>query len=116
MRREPGEEVSSVVVVMTETADRAALRAKLAQAEKMAAVGRLASGVAHEVNNLLTAIRGFTGLLVEDPSLPEAARQNLRVVLRKAQPTKQMVQNLVSFAGPASPGTGSAQVARGTHE
>jgi PAS domain S-box-containing protein len=90
--------VSSIVVVMTDVTDSAMLRAKLVHAEKMAAVGQLVSGVAHEVNNPLTAILGFTDLLMENPELPESARHNLRVILQEAQRTKQIVQNLLSFA------------------
>jgi two-component system NtrC family sensor kinase len=90
--------VSSIVVVMTDVTDSAMLRAKLMHAEKMAAVGQLVSGVAHEVNNPLTAILGFTDLLMENPEVPESARRDLRVVLQEAQRTKQIVQNLLSFA------------------
>ena len=73
-------------------------RQKLIHAEKMAAVGHLVSGVAHEVNNPLTAILGFTDLLMENPEIPESARRDLRVILQEAQRTKQIVQNLLSFA------------------
>jgi len=90
--------VSSIVVVMTDVTDSALLRAKLVHAEKMAAVGQLVSGVAHEVNNPLTAILGFTDLLMENTELPESARRDLRVILQEAQRTKQIVQNLLSFA------------------
>jgi two-component system NtrC family sensor kinase len=83
---------------MTDVTDSAMLRAKLVHAEKMAAVGQLVSGVAHEVNNPLTAILGFTDLLMENPEIPESARHDLRVILQEAQRTKQIVQNLLSFA------------------
>jgi two-component system NtrC family sensor kinase len=95
--------VTSIVVVMTDVTDSALLRAKLMHAEKMAAVGQLVSGVAHEVNNPLTAILGFTDLLMENPELPESARRDLRVILQEAQRTKQIVQNLLSFARQTPP-------------
>jgi two-component system, NtrC family, sensor kinase len=97
MRDEQGH-VSSIVVVMTDITDAAMLQAKLMHTEKMAAVGQLVSGVAHEVNNPLTAILGFADLLMENPAVPAVAKKDLRVILQEAQRTKQIVQNLLSFA------------------
>ena len=97
-------------MVMTDVTDSAVLRAKLVHAEKMAAVGHLVSGVAHEVNNPLTAILGFTDLLMENPELPESARRDLRVILQEAQRTKQIVQNLLSFARQMPPRRQSIQL------
>ena len=102
--------VSSIVVVMTDVTDSAMLRSKLMHAEKMAAVGQLVSGVAHEVNNPLTAILGFTDLLMENPEMPESARHDLRVILQEAQRTKQIVQNLLSFARQMPPQRQSVQL------
>ena len=103
-------QVSSIVVVMTDVTDSAMLHSKLMHAEKMAAVGQLVSGVAHEVNNPLTAILGFTDLLLENPEIPESARHNLRVILQEAQRTKQIVQNLLSFARQMPPHRQSVQL------
>jgi two-component system NtrC family sensor kinase len=97
MRDEHGE-INSVVVVMTDVTDAAGLQAKLMHTEKMAALGQLVSGVAHEVNNPLAAIVGFTDLLLENPAIPEDAKTELRVILQEAQRTRLIVQNLLSFA------------------
>jgi PAS domain S-box-containing protein len=90
--------VNSLVVVMTDITDAALLQAKLAHSEKMATIGRLVSGVAHEVNNPLAAILGFTDLLLENPAVPESAREDLQIILQETQRTKDIVQDLLSFA------------------
>jgi two-component system NtrC family sensor kinase len=97
MRDEAGD-VTSVVALMTDITDAAMIQAKLVHTEKMAAVGQLVSGVAHEVNNPLTAIMGFSDLLMENPEVPGSARKDLQVILEEAQRTKEIVQNLLSFA------------------
>ncbi|HVB87602.1 MAG TPA: PAS domain-containing protein [Candidatus Dormibacteraeota bacterium] len=96
--RDEGGEINSMVVVMTDVTDAASLQAKLMHTEKMAALGQLVSGVAHEVNNPLAAIVGFTDLLLENPAVPNESKQDLAVILQEAQRTRQIVQNLLSFA------------------
>jgi two-component system NtrC family sensor kinase len=90
--------VNSVVVVMTDITDAVLLQAKLAHSEKMATIGRLVSGVAHEVNNPLAAILGFTDLLLENPDMPSSAQEDLKIILQETQRTKDIVQDLLSFA------------------
>jgi two-component system NtrC family sensor kinase len=109
MRDEVGN-VNSIVVVMTDITDAAMLQAKLMHTEKMAAVGQLVSGVAHEVNNPLTAVLGFSDLLLESPDVPEHAKEDLRIILQEAQRTKQIVQNLLSFARQMPPQRDSVQL------
>ena len=96
MRDELGD-INSIVVVMTDITDASDLQSKLMHTEKMAALGQLVSGVAHEVNNPLAAIVGFTDLLLENPEIPGEAKEELRVILQEAQRTRVIVQNLLSF-------------------
>ena len=109
MRDESGD-ATSVVVLMTDITDAAMIQAKLMHTEKMAAVGQLVSGVAHEVNNPLTAIMGFSDLLMENPEVPESARKDLKVILEEAHRTREIVKNLLSFARQRPPQRQQVQI------
>jgi signal transduction histidine kinase len=74
------------------------LQAQLVQTEKLVSLGQLAAGAAHEINNPLTAILGYSDLLADDTTLPEKTRGIAVKIRDQARRTKTLVSNLLSFA------------------
>gem|GEM_PF-307069 len=95
----------AVVVLVADVTQQRALEAQLIQSEKLAAVGQLVSGVAHELNNPLTSIAGLSEFLQERPELSPAEREHMRVIHEQAERAGRIVRNLLTFARKGSPGT-----------
>src|SRR5438105_11801529 len=95
--------IDGVVLSGRDVTDLKRLEEQLIQAEKLAAMGQMLAGVAHELNNPLTAILGVTELLRERAGLDESIKRQLDLTHRQARRAARIVQNLLEFSRPAAP-------------
>jgi PAS domain S-box-containing protein len=96
-------EIEGVVLSGRDVTELKRLEEQLIQAEKLAAMGQMLAGVAHELNNPLTAILGVTELLRDGQGLEESTKRQLELTHRQARRAARIVQNLLEFSRPASP-------------
>lgn len=85
------------------TADLEANRKLLAQAEKLATLGRVAAGVAHEIRNPLTAIKMLIYSMKEDLAKDNEHRKDLEVIIKEVDRMERFVKNFLQFARPPDP-------------
>jgi PAS domain S-box-containing protein len=91
-------QVVGVSVIARNMADRDHLEAQLRQAQKMEAVGRLATGVAHDFNNLITVLLGYSDELAEHVPLDSPLRKPVDEVRRVAERASGLTQQLLAFS------------------
>ena len=97
--------VQAVVINHRDISDRLAMEQRLRvseeqlrQAQKMEAVGRLAGGVAHDFNNVLTAIFGYSDLLLEEFPLDDPRRADVQEIRRSAERAATLTRQLLAFS------------------
>ena len=81
-------------------AERASLEKQMLHSQKMDAIGTLASGMAHDFNNILCAILGYTDLALTDPQIKGMTRENLQAVLKSANRASDLVKRILTFSRP----------------
>jgi signal transduction histidine kinase len=86
-------------------------RAGLDRAERLAVMGRLAAGVAHEVGNPIGAILAFVELVRRDPGIGEASRGHLVRVAREGERVRGILQQLLDFSRPVRPAPAPLELA-----
>jgi two-component system NtrC family sensor kinase len=86
-----------VLLALRDVTEEHLMQERLLQSEKMASVGQLVSGVAHELNNPLTGVTGFAQLLLSR-NLDQQTRRDVETIYGEAQRAAKIVENLLSFA------------------
>src|SRR5581483_7673657 len=86
------------VLVFEDQSDKRRLQDQLIQSEKMSAIGQLIAGVAHDLNNPLASVIGFSDFLAESAEVPPALAEPLHVIRQEAERAATIVRNLLSFA------------------
>jgi two-component system NtrC family sensor kinase len=91
---EPG----ALVLLFEDQTEKRRLQEQLLQSEKMSAIGQLIAGVAHDLNNPLASVVGFSDLLGEAADVPPRLAEPLAVIRQEAERASAIVRNLLSFA------------------
>ena len=107
--RDASGEPTGFVTVTRDISQRKRMQERLIITDRLASVGELASGIAHELNNPLTSVLGFSQLL-RDRELPEDIKHDLEVISNEAQRASSVVKNLLTFARKHPPAKQMANV------
>jgi PAS domain S-box-containing protein len=94
---------SGIIISVRDITVERKLEQQVVQSERLAAMGAMIGGVAHELNNPLTAIMGVSELM-QDTETNEGSRKQLAILQQQARRAAEIVQNLTYFSRPPAPG------------
>ena len=95
--------VSGVCTIMRDITSRKQMQEQLIQASKLVAVGQLAAGVAHEINNPLTGVLAYAEDLLENFTEGDENHDDIKVIVRETLRCRDIVRNLLNFARQEEP-------------
>lgn len=98
-----GETGDAIHFLVKDVEERLLMESQMAQADKLASIGELSSGVAHEINNPLGVILGYTQLLLREEKADSARYPDFKTIEKHARSCKTIVEDLLSFARTSPP-------------
>jgi len=103
LARNPAEDGETIHFLIKDIEQRRLMQKQMAQADKLASIGELSSGIAHEINNPLGIILGYTQLLLRGEDSQSDRYKDLKTIEKHVQSCKAIVEDLLNFARTSSP-------------
>jgi two-component system NtrC family sensor kinase len=98
LRKDADNHICGYECIVKDITERRRMEERIREADKLASVGQLAAGVAHEINNPLAIILGFTRLLTKKSSFEGQTKEDLKIIHSNAELCKKIVEDLLNFS------------------